>query len=477
MSWVGVLLLSSLVARPQDPTVALVRCHPRSSAPCASVRLDPAAAKPLIGLDSAVTANGWRARFMGANELTGIGRPSSDPRSRYRVLVLLDVSGSMKGSKIGVARLVLRQFLGALDSLPPASVRVAVAPFGSVDVGSRIRDAVFTAPDSAGRAIDLLPAPSRENTALYSAAQLGAERLAAEVARAGSRAIGLLVILTDGDNDVGGSDDDPDLLTGPGGLSTAAQAVTKSGVWSGIIAIGHLTQESLESLAGRRGFVFPLAPTPGAYELAEPLVELRRLVLSRWDVAIRLGVLSRAELGRGYGRLDLTLAAPDGRRVQLGSAIWRPPFVALPAFDQTSVEWPERSAPNTGTGAGLVGILLPIFFLVLVLLELWVVLPRLLWSRAGAGEPSPAAVEVAIPVAGAARPSAPVASQGPVAIRFGPARPADPVGLARNPEPFVPGAASAPTVVPLGSPPQLAEHREAPPRTPSEITASKARRA
>src|SRR5262249_19677413 len=114
----------------QAEPATLHRCTPGSSSAClwTSVDLSPAAMKRLVALASAELASAWRGRLSSSGELFAIGRPGSIADRDERLLVLLDVSGSMRGPKIGAARLVVREFVDQLAGLHARSVRVAVAP-------------------------------------------------------------------------------------------------------------------------------------------------------------------------------------------------------------------------------------------------------------------------------------------------------------------------------------------------------------
>jgi len=425
----------------QTGAVSLLRCGAGSEALCASVQvdLDPAHALRLTRDHGGRAADGWRGRFLRDTALVGVARPAANRRLEGRVMLLLDVSGSMKGSKIGTARLVLRQFLQSLDSLPAGSVQVALAPFGSVDVAPRIGGARFTSPDSAELLIDDLPPPTQENTALYSAVALAVYRLNDEVRRAGDGALGLLVAITDGNNDVRAGDD-PGLLEGPSGLAQVAATVEQSPITVGILGIGNLDRPALQTLAGPRGSVFVVSGDPGAYDLIEPLRQISGVLRGSWSVTFRLPSASRAGLGRGWHRLDLGLAA-GGDRVAVGSAMWRPPLVALPAF-AGAVPPGVLSAAASGPGRSREWAtrVLVAGFLAVFLLEVWIVLPRLMGSglRLARSAPSPAPSPAPLPV-------------GVTTVRR-------PTGLHRA----------------RGI---RADLTEAPPRKPDDITAAKARRA
>ncbi len=409
----------------------LMRCTADGSMSCLTVRatLAPDQAVKLIAIDPADRAAGWRAVFRG-DTLRGSAALATTTPVGARVLILVDVSGSMKGSKIGSARLVLRQFLGSLDSLPRASVRVAVAPFGSANVARRIGAARFQTPDSAGSAITGLPRPDRENTALYSAVTLGISRLGDELGRAGPSTVGLLVVITDGNNEVRPGDD-TGLLTGAAGLAEVSGAVSASPAAIGILGIGSLDRAALDQLAGPRGQVFEIAGNPSPFDLARPLATMAGVLQTSWLVSFPVPAVERSMLARSSDRLVLGLEF-DGGMIPAGAATWRGPVVALPAFGGIApgfVRPPQVTVPGREGwygGALVAGVLL------ILLLEVWIVVPRLLWG-AGAG------------------------------LAVGPSSPS---GARPAPRP----AAAAPS----GRSPLRADVAEAPPRKPSDITASRA---
>ncbi len=384
----------------QDGDVTLLRCGERSARPClmTTVSLRPEQARQLAGRSPDSLSVAWRARFLRDTSLAGRAqRTWSSAMRGNRVLILVDVSGSMKNLGIGTAKLVVGNFLRTLDSLPAGSVRVAVAPFGSVSVADRIATARFTTPDSARHAIDRLPNPDRENTGLYSAVEAGVERLSRELAEAGE-GLGALVVLTDGDNDVGRPGDDPGLLAGTAGLTRAAQAVDQSAAFTTIVGIGNLNAQALRTLAGPRGRAY--LKSLDAYELARPLAEVRDLFAISWEVLFPLSV-AREGLGRGPASLVPSLGAVAG------TALWRPPVIALPAF----VGVASSALLPSGVGAAPVGFVLdrrwPLALMAGVLLFLlWFVAPRLLWPSSPAVAPlqgAPTPPKVVSPPAGGLR--------------------------------------------------------------------------
>ena len=145
------------LAAQEPPEATLLRCAEGSNRSClvTNVRLTPEQLRRASGVRLDSLAAAWRARFLGDSGLFARGRRSrGDEGQSNRLLVLIDVSGSMKNLGIGTVKLVVRDFLQTLDSLPAGSLRVAIAPFGSRSVAPRIKGAAFTTPDSARLGID-----------------------------------------------------------------------------------------------------------------------------------------------------------------------------------------------------------------------------------------------------------------------------------------------------------------------------------
>lgn len=422
------LLVAASVAVPlaaQEPEATLVRCAEGSNRPClvAGVRLTPDQLRRASGLRVDSLAGAWRARFLGDSGLFARGRRSrGDEGQSNRLLMLIDVSGSMKNLGIGTVKLVVRDFLRTLDSLPAGSLRVAIAPFGSRSVAQRIKAAAFTTPDSARLAIDALPDPDTENTGLFSAVEMATERLGTELAAAGDGAAGALVVITDGDNDVGRPGDDPGLLAGDAGLARAARAVDQSPVVVSLIGIGHLNDKVLGTLAGSKGRKYLVRLD--AFELAKPLGGVRDYFWSNWEVAVPLGI-AREALGRGLAPLIPALSA--GGQSYSSPAVWRPPVLALPAFGGVASADFALARVERAAGIRSLDRRLPLALMVAVLLLLlWLVVPRLLWP--------------------------PLAVEAPEAV----ARPKSP--------PVRPGGLRL-------------DVKEIPPRRPTDVTAARARKA
>ncbi|MEZ4586581.1 MAG: VWA domain-containing protein [Gemmatimonadales bacterium] len=377
--FIGLLGTGQPVAAQDAPELLLVRCAEGIALPCLTTVVDlaPSAAIRVNAMEGADSS--WQVRFGRDSAAPGFGRRTVALRPRpARVLLLVDVSGSMRNLGIGVAKLVIKDnLLRPLEAMGGEQVRVAVAPFGSRSVEARIEGVPFVAPGDAVAQVEALPDPDRENTGLYSAVRAGIRRLDSEMAGLEGDATALLIVLTDGDNDVGGSEDDPGLLDGPAGLAAAAEAVGRSAAFTAIVGVGtRVDPRPLRVLAGERGrsSVVPL----DAYRLAEPLTAAREMLASGWEVVFRVARGGREELGRGWAR-----AAIEHRSgaLELPLAVWRPPVVALPAY--SGIATPglvPAGLIEAAVGGRFLDRRIPLVLFALVLIGLlWLVVPRLLW--------------------------------------------------------------------------------------------------
>ncbi len=258
-------------------------------------------------------------------ELLGPGGTHSFGMGRVRVLVLFDVSGSMlRDNAIAVTRVPLRQFLTAL----PEQVSVAIVPFESRNVTQAFSDARFVPARQIGSQLDHLPMPRRNgNTALYSSISLGL-RLLDSAKPADGRSV--LIVITDGSNDVGhrADGDELGLLDSIGGgreFVRSQIARSRHEVW--LIGTGAgVRADELQFLAGNSATArtVPMDPTLLAEQfglISSAMLPFRTMVYgvvesSKWD----LGRRSRAV--HIDGLVDSV-------------AIWRPPLVALPTYENT----------------------------------------------------------------------------------------------------------------------------------------------
>lgn len=358
------LVLCALPAGPAPAQVGagpdLVRCAPGRTTPCVRMRFD------LFPLEAA--AAGGAKEWSGAAGMLGFREV--DVRALMErplvLLVLCDVSGSMAGKGIEEARSALRAFLRALGG---SATQVAVAPFGSRDVASGVRAARFGTPGEAEAQMDRLPAPSG-NTGLYSAVQAGAELLAARLRAAPAGAQGVLLVLTDGRNDVG-PDDEPGLLAGAEGRERAVDAVRRSRVPVWMVGIGSgVDAAELAALAGPEGKAQVVAFDPA--RLGRTLAELRRTLATTREVTAVLPASARTRLARGETMVRVEHGVPVWSR----DIRWRPPLIALPAF--TAVATPSRRLVAARDEPAATTRLVLAFFATL-LAFLWFVVPALLW--------------------------------------------------------------------------------------------------
>lgn len=235
-----------------------------------------------------------------------------------RVLVLFDVSGSMKGAGMATGRTAVGIFLRTLHE---SRTRVAIAPFESHEVEDRVRAAQFGTPLDAQRALDALPSPSG-NTGLYSAVREGALALAA----AGAAGEAHLVVVTDGVNDVR-SGDEPGLLAGNSGLATAIAATNQESVQVWAVGVGS---------APDRGELAALAGSDDRSQVVAsdflPLSRALQNIAQRIDRRNRLvvGTSAAPALALSAGPRPLRIVVRDEGITREIVGEWQPPLLAPP---------------------------------------------------------------------------------------------------------------------------------------------------
>jgi hypothetical protein len=220
------------------------------------------------------------------------------------------------------------------------------------------------------------------------------------VRASGGEARGGLVVVTDGRNDVAGRRDDPGLLAGEAGRRIARAAVDSSAQQLWIIGAGNVDAGELRALAGDKGqpYIIALSPTL----LTQSLTSIAREVSTARELVFGLSSGSRLRLARARtaGALRFRATAEGGETFTrlLG---WRPPLVALPAFqgvaDSASLPPEVRAVMDLGGSDTDRRWMLAVFFALAGLL-LAGTLPRLLWSGpvappAAAAAPSSAGAE------------------------------------------------------------------------------------
>jgi Mg-chelatase subunit ChlD len=258
--------------------------------------------------------------FAGSTRLIGPGhiKLGFDSTKRVRLLLAVDISGSMRGEGIAFVRSALRQFLRAL---PATAVDVALVPFDSRGVAPRFSGAKFTSPAGALTQLEALPAPDKGNTALYSAIAFGLHALEVPAAANGAS---VLVVLTDGVNDVGHGGDDPGLLGGAAGREDARKliAASKQHVW--LVGAGTgVDATELQTLAGKRANATAVAMDPGA--LVSLLEQIRLSLATQYTLVYGLPASVESRLGRRP--LQVTIAGDSALIPR-----FVPPLLASPLF-------------------------------------------------------------------------------------------------------------------------------------------------
>lgn len=388
----------------------LMRCAPGADVACLQARLvlDADGAVAARALDSASEAHAWTGVLAGTRLLGPSVLLSRTIAPPLRLLVLVDLSGSMKGSNIAFVRTAIRSDL--LSNLDSASVRVAIAGFESHQVRARIDSVSFLPPSDAKAALERLGDPVADgNTGLYSALVAAAARLTGELARTPG-AQGAILLVTDGGNDVRGSGD-KDLLDGESGLQQAANAARgpRRGIW--ILGVGRsIAADVLSRIAGSNFLKAQVSPVDIGRQLDGIVREFR----GARDLTFGLAGGDADELARAAWSGTAALFVEDSAVVAQPLS-WRPPYFALPAFEgvvnPAAVPSIMRErGPAVLRGTAVRWQMIGAFALIGILYGLLV--PRLVWMRTiEPGEAAPAAEPerpvVATPRAVAAPPPAP----------------------------------------------------------------------
>jgi hypothetical protein len=240
--------------------------------------------------------------------------------------------------------------------------------------------------DSAFGLLTALPVPGG-NTALYSAAAVGAERLAAEVAAAGPGAWGGLLLITDGANDVGNPGDDPGLLAGPDGRRIATEALERSGIHAWLIGIGaNVSAGELTALGGPGATTMLVGTDP--LELARAFAAVQGWLFTERVFVFALPAGGLTQMAARERVFELRFRAGEGQPADVvRTAAYRPPLFSLPAvargtgvaaLSQTQLaSLPDAQVPFDRRWPMLL-------FFAALWLTLWVAVPRLVWPAEGA---------------------------------------------------------------------------------------------
>jgi hypothetical protein len=318
------------------------------------------------------------------------GNPNHGKRPQT-TLLLFDISGSMLTADLaGQSRFDAAKGAAAeyLKNFPNGQDRVAIVPFASRNVEKTIDTAQFVDTRAAAQAeLDALSAPERRNnTALYSAVKAAVETLQKQ--RRPDEEQPRLILLTDGTNDVHPqAGDDPGLLAGQDGLTTAAAAVQQSGV--DVLPIGLGDRQSIDEVAmARLGTRPPLITFD--LDTLHKAFQLRQLPQDG-SLTVTLqapeSLASRTLLAGRVIHFRARVTLPDGSvLVENRQALWVAPPVATPAFESEATDAEQRAfLAEARLDHGSLWLFLRPFFvfaiLALLLAILWFGVPRWIWPE------------------------------------------------------------------------------------------------
>ena len=377
--------------------IRMVSCDPAASVPCFRIQLNivDGQGKPL-GLElpapdklaSSLTVK------IGEQEITPFYAtiPSdATVATRGRVaLILIDISGSMNRvlatgqTRFDAAKSALEHYLtGFQDGLD----EVAIVAFESHGVVAGIKAAKFASTkDEALQQVNALPAPKpKNNTGLYSAVDVGLDVLKERLAGAGGGAgapEGLLVVMTDGANEVY-KGDDPGLLAGDDGLALVGGRVAASGlnvVGVGFGDVSQIDEKALSRLSTKYYMASDLEGLKKIFTMARTVLRnrVRAMFASPWP--------DRASLAGRDLHVMARLKLPTGETLTSREKIWETPQIGVPLF-AGKCEAPELLAAihvSPPSGGGWMALLRPVLVfagLGVLILILWLWVPRLAWPE------------------------------------------------------------------------------------------------
>ncbi|MFZ0731894.1 MAG: vWA domain-containing protein [Candidatus Sulfotelmatobacter sp.] len=373
--------------------IRLVNCDPSTSKPCfrAAFNSVDTQGSPLdLNLPPAKDLHRQMKVKLDNQEIDpffAVSQTGQTKAARGRVaLILVDISGSMNiklpsgSTRFETAQQALEQFLDGFDS---SVDRVAIVPFESHNVAPQIQAAQFaTNKTGALLQIQALTTPQpRNNTALYSAVVLGLQVLAQQAQTVPGSPETLLIVMTDGKNEVY-KGDDSGLLDGPAGLQQASSAVQASGTQ--VIGIGFGDPAGIDTAALRQ-LSTKLYMADNLDRLKRAFSFARTLQTNRIVATFAAPVDDRSSLeGRTY-HVSATLTLPDGQQLESGEKIWSAPEMSVPSFDgkcdTDELKAALQIVPSSTNWLTLLRPVLVFFGLGTLLLVLWFWVPRLVWPE------------------------------------------------------------------------------------------------
>ncbi|MFZ0964830.1 MAG: vWA domain-containing protein [Terriglobia bacterium] len=346
----------------------------------------------------------------------GQTRPQIPTRT---ALFLIDTSGSMNKrldtgeTRFEAAKEALEEYLQGFQE----GDAVAIAAFQSRHVQDGIVSAKFaTSREEARRQIEDLPAPeARNNTALYSAFDLGLEKLMS-VPRNNPESSDLqLYVLTDGENDVGNPGDDPGLLAGDDGRKTLESKVRAySHIQVNAIGFGdprEVDEAALKEITNRYHMFTGAADLKRFFKPPEPALPISKGL----QVTFKSPWSDRAWLAARTLHVRVSMQLPGGATLASDDITWSAPSIGQPLYEGKCETVEENALLNGGSAiapAGWTPILRPVgvfALLAVAILLLWFWVPRLVWPEAYGGgfqppqvarwTPATRAIPQAVPVA------------------------------------------------------------------------------
>lgn len=372
-----------------DP-VKMLDCNPMSSVPCFTASfniVDDRGQQVGVDLGSNLVS---RVKVTSESTQAQVFYAAAATQARHGriTMILVDISGSMARklptgeTRFQAARSALAQFL---YDFRDGVDQVAIVPFESHNVISTIQAASFAQTrDEAERQVSSMPVPRpQNNTALFSAVVAGLDALSSRRKTQANDVDTLLVVMTDGANDVRPGDD-PGLLGGSFGLTEARNRVALSGIQ--VDAIGFGDPGAIDQAALRQISTRPPIMAVSADNLNQAINQTRKLFIDKVQVAFLTSWTDAASLAGKTVAFKATLDLADGRKLTSDEGRFETPQIGSPIPSGKAGPELLQALAHLGTTAtaqpGWLELLRPVFVFLglgIVLLIAWFWVPRLVW--------------------------------------------------------------------------------------------------
>jgi hypothetical protein len=273
-----------------------------------------------------------------------------------------------------------------------------VVPFESHQVEQRVRSAVFaSALADAQTQVEQLPEPKGNyNTALYTAVMTALGVLEEQKARDPEAQV-ILVVLTDGQNQILRGDDSG-LLDGPEGLSAVLLKLRQVGIQVLTVGFGDPSiaqgKKGAIDVAALQQVAWPSAKNFHTAEDAQNLGRIfgvaRKLLVDRLQVTFATDDADRGQLAGQDLRFQVRFRLSESRILESPSISLNTPQVAAPPFEGAldigekrtlaEISAADSSALAQSTETAVLRRLLILSALGAILAFFWFVPPILLWS-------------------------------------------------------------------------------------------------